>query len=345
MTSLNNKTHNDRNLDIKGKFLVIGCGSIGKRHIKNLLYLGIKNIIAFDTRNDRLREMNKEFKIETFARLENALADGVNFVLICTPTSLHIPNALLAARKGCHLFIEKPLSDSLNGIDELIKEVEHKNLITLVACNYRFHPGLQKVKKILKEGIVGNVLSVRAQYGQYLPDCRPWEDYRLIYSAYRCLGGGIILDRIHELDYLRWLFGEVKEIFCLGGHFSKLEIDTEDIAEIILQFENGAVASVHLDYVRRTYDCSLEIIGEQGIIQWCYQDNNLRWYTSTKSKWEAIQWKNYNGNEMYIEEMRHFLRILSGKEESIQDIKEGKKVLEIALAAKRSMEKRKIITL
>lgn len=330
---------------LKKKFVVIGCGSIGKRHLKNLIDLGTKDIIAVDTAEDRIEEVEKEFGIRAYTELKIALTNKVNVAVICTPTSLHVPIALTLAKEKCHLFIEKPLSHSLDGVEELINEIERHKLYTMVGCNFRFHLGLRKIKALLQKGTIGNVLTARAQYGQYLPDCHPWEDYRQVYSAQHYLGGGVILDRIHEIDYMRWLLGEVKEIFCLAGHLSQLEINTEDTAEMLLQFVNGIIASIHLDYVRRTYDCSLEIVGDQGIIQWNYQDHKVRWYTPAVSKWETYQWDNYSGNEMYVEEMQHFLRVLSGKEKSEQDVRNGKRILEIALAAKRSAENGEIITL
>ena len=343
MTISKDTTHKGNNFDFKGKFLVIGCGSIGKRHIHNLLNIGIKNIVAVDIQRDCLIDVQKEFKIDVSSRLETALDTGVKAALICTPPASHISNALLAADVGSHLFIEKPLSNSLNGVDELIRKVKKNNLVTLVGCNYRFHPGIQRVKSLLQTNEIGDVISARAHFGQSLPAWHPWEDYRNGYSAQKTLGGGVTLDRIHEFDYLCWLLNDVKEVFSFTDHLSKLEIDTEDISEVLLRFYNGAIASIHLDYIRPIYECSLDILGEEGIIQWNSQDNYIKCYTVKKMKWEIIKWEDYDENAMYIEEMRHFLRVLNGDEESINDVSNGKKTLQIALAAKDSAKKGKVI--
>jgi predicted dehydrogenase len=189
------------------------------------------------------------------------------------------------------------------------------------------------------------MVSARAQFGQYLPDWHPWEDYRKGYSAQRGLGGGVVLDRIHELDYLTWLMGDATAVTALVGHLSHLEIDTEDTAEILLQFANGAFGSVHLDYVRRSYDCALEVIGDQGTIQWCYQDHEVRWQTAGKASWETHRWPDYDGNAMYVEEMRHFLRALAGKEAPVLNLVAATRVIRLAQAAKLAGATRTWITL
>jgi len=178
--------------------------------------------------------------------------------------------------------------------------------------------------------------SARAQFGQYLPDWHPWEDYRHGYSARQDLGGGVVLDRIHEIDYLRWLFGEITEVYAMIGHCSSLEIDTEDTAEMLLRFRSGGFGSIHVDYVRRPYDCSFSATGEEGMIEWCYQDHVVSWYGTSDCTWHRMEWPAYAVNQMYLDEMRHFLQVVSGEAQSECDIQEGRRVLELALAAKDS---------
>lgn len=327
------------------RFLVIGCGSIGKRHLTNLKRLGVTQISAFDVRTDRRREIEERFDVPTFDNLDNAFKAGAGAALVCTPTRLHLEHALLAVSAGCHLFIEKPVAEELEGLDRLSAEIAHRNLSTLVGCNFRFHPGLRRIKSLLTEQAIGTVVSARAQFGQYLPDWHPWEDYRQGYSAQRCLGGGVVLDRIHELDYIRWLLGEITEVYALMGHLSHLEVDVEDTAEILLRFVSGAYGSVHLDYVRRTYDCSLEIIGDCGTIQWRYQDHSVHWYCAQEEVWHVVQTPKYDGNDMYIAELAHFLRVLRGEEASQQNLAEATRVLAIALAAKQSARESRMVTL
>lgn len=325
------------------RFLVIGCGSIGQRHLRNLRRLGVEDILAMEVRKERRQEVEKQFGVPVFADLHSALGREPQVALVCTPTNFHLENALAAAGAGCHLFIEKPLAGSLSGLPELLAEIERRHLLTLVGCNFRFHPGLLHVKALLETGGIGTVVAARAQFGQYLPDWHPWEDYHQGYSAQRVLGGGVVLDRIHELDYLRWLLGDINEVCAMVGHLSHLELDTEDTAEILVRFVSGGFGSIHLDYVRRTYDCRLEIIGDAGTIQWCYQENFVRWYLALEGLCHSLEWPLYDGNEMYLEEMRHFLRVLQGQEPSKQDAVEGARVLALALAVLKAASERRVI--
>ncbi len=326
--------------------LVVGCGSIGKRHIRNLKALRAGDIIAHDLRPERCREVEREYGVKAYTNLEEALAQKADVALICTPTSLHIPPALSAARNGCHLFIEKPLSHSLEGVDELLEVVAEKGLVTLVGCNMRFHHGIAKMKELLKKESIGRVLCARVQAGQYLPDWHPWEDYRQGYSANMSLGGGVILDGVHEIDYITWFLGEVSQVVCFSGRLSSLEIDTEDTAEILMRFKSGAMAEVHLDYIQRAYGRSCQIIGEEGTILWDFNDKQVKLYSARTKEWQLFpEEPGYDINQMYIEEMKHFIQCLEGKAKPMQDINAGKRILEITLAAKESTRTGKVINL
>jgi len=326
--------------------LVVGCGSIGKRHIHNLKALNAGEIIAYDLTPQRRREVEQEYGVKTYDSLEEALTPRPEVALICTPTSLHISAALSAAEKGCHLFIEKPLSNSLDGVDELLEIVDQKGLLTLIGCNLRFHPGIALMKELLDKNSVGRVICARVQAGQYLPDWHPWEDYRHGYSANMSLGGGAILDGVHQIDYIRWFLGEVGQVFCFAGKFSSLEIDTEDMAEMLLRFKSGAIAEVHLDYIQRFYGHSCQIIGEEGTILWDINEKQVKLYSARTKEWSVFpEEANYDINQMYVEEMKHFIQCLQREAKPMQDMKTGKKVLEIALAAKESAATGKIINL
>ena len=283
----------------------------------------------------RLSMVRKKYGIQTCPNLECALKHDFGAALVCTPTSTHIPIALKVLKHGTHLFIEKPISHNLKGVDELIEHARKRKLVVYVGYNLRFHAGLMLVKKMLTRGEIGEVLSARAEFGQYLPDWRPWQDYRRSYSARRRLGGGIILEASHELDYLRWLLGEVEEVSCIAGKLSHLEVDIEDNAEILLKFRSGAIAGVHIDFTRRDFSRNCEIRGEEGSIIWNYPDRFVKAYSARSKRWRTF---NVGGerNEMYVREMRHFLRCVRGKEKPLVDEVDGKKALEIVLAAKKS---------
>jgi predicted dehydrogenase len=328
------------------RFLVVGCGSIGERHIRNLMALQAVEIAACDSRRDRLIKVRQEYGVEeTYTDLKQALSKNVNAVLVCTPTALHVPVASAVVNNCCHVFIEKPLSHNLDGVDELIERANERNLVVMIGFNLRFHPNLQRIKKLLNEERIGKIICARVQIGQYLPDWHPREDYRKSYSAQRALGGGVILDAVHELDYIRWFLGDVKEVFCYADKLSALEIDTEDIAEIILRFETRAIAEIHMDYVQRSYSRSCQLIGDEGTIIWNFNENRVKLYSAEDKRWQTFPEVNFDHNETYVQEMKHFIQCVIGDEKPPVNGLEGKRVLEIALAAKRSAETGLVIKL
>jgi predicted dehydrogenase len=319
------------------RFVVVGCGSIGKRHMTNLRALGVTEVFACDLRSERRAEVKALLGVETLASFDDIWVAKPDVVLIASPTALHMPFALEAAKRRVHLFVEKPLASAWDGVERLIELTRHNDLVLLVGCNMRFHPGLIIVKRLLAEQAVGRVIAARVEAGQYLPDWHPWEDYRQSYSAHANLGGGVILDVIHEIDYIRWLMGEVMGVFCLAGKLSHLEIDTEDYAALLLRFESGAIGEVHLDYIQRAYSRSCQIIGEQGTIHWNYVAGQVRWYSALRNDWQCFDNPaGWDPNDMYLDEMRHFVDCLARRAVPEQDLLEAARVLSIALAAKAS---------
>lgn len=330
----------------KHRIVVVGCGSIGRRHIRNLNALGVGDIIGCDISQQRLSEVEQEYGVKAYNNIEDALEHKPDVAFICTPTSRHIAPALSAAKSGCHLFIEKPLSHSLDGVNELIETISGRGLVAMVGCNMRFHPAIALIKELLDRKSIGRVVSARLQCGQYLPQRHPWQDYRQGYAAKQELGGGVILDGIHEIDYIGWLLGDISQVFCFSGRLSSLEINTEDTAEILLKFGSGAIAEVHLDYVQRAYSRSCQIIGEEGTIQWDFSQGQVKLYSAESGKWQRFRQKpDYDINDMYIEEIKHFLQCVSDKTRPMQNISSAKKVLEIALAAKEANKSGRVVSL
>jgi len=290
----------------KRKYFVIGCGSIAKRHIRNLIELDCKDIIAYDPRADRRKEAEA-----LGARAVKSVCEGYALrpqaVLVMTPTGMHLKDCLEAVRNNCDVFVEKPVAHASRGIGELIKLVRQKKRVFLAGCNLRFHPGLKKVKKTLESGALGKIWYIRAQSGRYLPDWHPWEDYRKSYSANRSLGGGILLDGVHEIDYIQWLNGRIKSVSAIVKKLSRLEIDTEDMVELIFEFENGSVGSVHLDYLQRVSSRGCQVYGENGSIVWSFPNKTVQIYSVKTGKWSTYKDPaGFDYNQTYIDEMRYF---------------------------------------
>lgn len=327
------------------KILIIGGGSIGQRHLKNLLFLGYKNISLVETSPERAEDLAKKFNLKFFSSAKEALEkEKFQTVFVCAPTVYHLQSAAMAAKAGCDLFVEKPLSHNLDGVEKLVKTVKEKKLITMVGSNWKFYPLFQKMKELLTNGAIGRVFSARCQFGQYLPDWHPEEDYRRGYSANKKLGGGILLDS-HEFDYLTWFMGEAVKLSCLSIHSGLLETDTEDAAEIILEFKSGAIGEIHLDYLQRFYQRNFEFFGSEGTIKWDFASRKVILQNKNNGQQEFPLAPDYDLNDMYIEEAKHFLDSVEQRKETIAPVDFGAKVLRLIMAAKESSAQNKTISL
>ncbi|HSD82466.1 MAG TPA: Gfo/Idh/MocA family oxidoreductase, partial [Anaerolineae bacterium] len=278
--------------------------------------------------------------------LEEALAAQPEAVLITNPALLHIETALTMARQGTHLFIEKPLSNTLDGIDELMELCSRSSRVLMVGYNFRFYEPLQKIQAVLSAGEIGRILSIQARVGQYLPNWRSNKDYRQGVSARKELGGGVVLELSHELDYVRWLVGEVKAVSAQAGHLSDLEIDVEDTAEIILEFENGAFGSIHMDMVDRAATRTCRIVGTDGTLTWDGPTHEVRIYSAARDAWSELHpASKIDPNTMYLAELQHFFECIREKRMPVISAADGRRVLEIALAVRQSAQERRTISL
>jgi len=322
--------------------LVIGGGSIGQRHLRNLLTVPGLTVEAC-TRN---AAVGSTLGVRTYRALADAWESRPAAAVIANVTNEHVPTALAAAERGCHLLIEKPLSHALEGIAELKEARDRRKLIVLVGCNMRFHPALRAVKQALDEKAVGRVLAVEAHCGSYLPDWRPGRDYRTSYSAREAQGGGVVLDLIHEIDYLYWLFGEVRAVAAFVDKRSALDLDCEDVADILLRFECGLVAQVHLDYVQRPPTRGCRIVGEDGTLVW--NDGQGQVVRLKPGLPDRVLWATpvgYDRNDMYMDEARHFLDCIQSGSAPLIGLEDEEAVLRIALAAKTASREARVVVL
>jgi len=327
------------------KVLVVGSGSIGRRHLRNLITLGIRELAICDSQEERLAPVVDELKIPGFTSYEKALAESApDIVFVCTPPVFHLAQARQALLAGAHVFVEKPLSNTLEGVDDLIAEADSGNRVVRVGYNLRFHPGLLQIKQLLADGVIGRIFWAYIEFGQFLPDWRPWQDYRESYTARKDLGGGIIMDASHELDYAMWLLGTPSEVGCMAGKTSDLEMDVEDSATILLRFAGGTEAVIHVDCIQRTYSRFCKLVGELGTALWDYNDNQVRIFSSSNKKWENISYE-FEPNQMYLREVEDFLaKVVKGKTE-VTHLRHSRSVLAVALAARESAIDRKWVKL
>lgn len=334
--------------------LVVGLGGIGQRHVRNLRAL-LGPDIEIDAYRVRRRspvlterfevtkgaELEATYGVRSFDNLGGALAQRPSMAFICNPSSLHLEVAMAVAEAGCHLFIEKPLSASWDGVDALANLVEQRRLVALVGYQMRFHPCLRQLRALLQQRRIGSVLAVKAEIGEYLPGWHPYEDYRAIYASKRALGGGVVLSQIHEFDYLYWLFGLPRRVFALGGHLSNLEIDVEDVASILMEFVvDGRPVPVHLhqDYLQRPPARTCKVVGDQGTLVADFAALTVEVFDGANGPAEAYSFKGFERNQMFLDEIRHFLACVRGEQQPLVPVRDGAQSLRMALAARESME-------
>ncbi|NDJ77744.1 MAG: Gfo/Idh/MocA family oxidoreductase [Chloroflexi bacterium] len=336
------------------KVLFAGLGSIGQRHVRNLrAVMGDDvDILAFRRRGASpvlnpdmtVRPgavLEEEYNIRSFSDLDAALAEKPDAVFITNPNTLHMPVALAAAKAGAHLFIEKPISHTMEGMDQLRYLVERQNLTVFVAYQFRFHPGLQLIKRLIDEGRLGRIVHAHIVNGEYLPDWHPYEDYRETHPARKELGGGSLRIQTHEFDYALWLFGLPRRVYAVGGHLSHLDVNVEDSVSALLHCEyDGRPLPVHLhlDYVQRPPQRVCEVIGDAGKLYYDYYANTVEFHEHATRKKEVHHFDHFDRNQMFISEIEHFVACMRGEATSLIDLDEGIRSMQIALAADESLQ-------
>ena len=327
------------------KILVIGFGSIGKRHVENLLNNTNHEIIIL-TKRQNLNLLKKK-RIKIYDTLEACLSQQPKIGFITNETAYHIPIAIKLAKAGLDLFIEKPLSDSMKGIITLQSIVKQKKLIVLMGCQLRFHPCIKKIKSLIEQEKIGKIISAQVQNCSYLPDFHPWEDYKKSYAARKDLGGGVILTQIHEIDYMYWFFQEVENVVSMSGKLSDLDVTVEDYAASLLKFKNNVVGEIHLDYFQKPNFKSCKIRGTKGEIYWDSDNNGVNIYNIKKNKWETKFETGFSNNidtySSYLEEIKHFMRCVKKRKETINNLEQGIATLKIALAIKKASKIKKSV--
>ncbi|HYC48262.1 MAG TPA: Gfo/Idh/MocA family oxidoreductase [Burkholderiales bacterium] len=321
------------------KLLVVGCGSIGRRHAGHAV--AIAEVAVVDAVAERARACAQAIGGRAFERLDDALAWGPQAVVVATPHRTHLDVARGAIDAGADVLIEKPLSHGLEGIEAFLEQLERRGRRAFVVCNMRFHPGPAALKQALPR--VGRPLFARAHVGNFLPSMRPGRDYRELYAARRAEGGGVVLDAVHEIDYLSWLFGGVASVACQAAKLSDLDLDVEDHALLTLKHESGVAASAELDYLRPRKSRGCEVIGTDGVLVW-HSDGkepercDVRFFASGGTHWESVvEISAVDTAEPYRRLMQGFVQELErpGSAELLT-ARDGATVLSVALAALRS---------
>lgn len=328
------------------KTLIAGLGSIGRRHLRNLVTLGEPDLVLLRSHRASLPEDELAgYLVET--DLQEALRKHQpQAVIVANPTALHLDVAIPAARNGCAILLEKPITSSLRGVQVLEGAVKNTGARVLMGFQLRFHPALLRVQQLLRDDAIGRIISAHVHFGEYLPAWHPWEDYRRGYAARADLGGGVLLTQCHALDYLPWLAGDPESLSALVGKWSDLEVDVDDTAELVMKLKGGGVGTIHLDYAQQPPSHQVVIEGTRGSIQCDLLTGSVRVYRAGESKWEdfpiPLGWER---NTMFLEEMKHFLAVARREVEPACTLEDGVKVMRLIEAAKLSSKSGRVVSL
>ncbi|WP_336315617.1 Gfo/Idh/MocA family oxidoreductase [Stutzerimonas stutzeri] len=324
-------------------YLVVGSGSIARRHIANIKALFSQATVGCVSASGRELSLEEVGADIVYASIEEALSAEPMLAIIASPAPLHVDQAATFLRTGIPVLIEKPLSDSLESFARAGEVLLANSTKIEVAYNLRFMPSAIRLKALLDEQILGRIHSVSIEVGQYLPDWRPATDYRENVSARKELGGGVLLELSHELDYLTWLFGTFNSIYCVASNSGTLDVDVEDSAHAILSREDGLVASVHLDFLQRVPTRICKIIGESGTLVWNLLQNSILLGTANNSEDIIFSDPNYNRNDMYLEEISHFVKVAVGERMPQVSIYQALDTLRLIEALRHSSVTRKVV--
>jgi len=325
------------------RVLVCGAGSIGRRHITNLLSLGAV-VSVWRARSELLNEVSQEFPVKVFDNLSNAIAEA-EAVVVATATDQHIAITTEALNAGRALFIEKPISHDWRGVDRLCSLVEGK--IIEVGCQFRAHPNLIALAQKLCKTEEGRPLTYRLAMGQRLDVWRPAQDYQAGYSADSSRGGGALFDLIHQIDIALWLFGPVVEVYAVLDNIGDLNIKGDDVTNLLLTHKSGVTGHIQLDMASPVYRCEVEVMTSNALINWSNAQGVLQ-----QRKADGISIivdsvpDGFVRNDLFLMHMVHFLRRLDNPLiPPLCAFEDGVAALKVALGARKSNLLRKMVTI
>ena len=323
--------------------LIVGTGSVGKRHARNLSDLGC-TVSCVDPRGDRLDEITREgVRLKSvFTSLEEAFdtEDTLDGVVVGSPTSFHVDQSIAALERGKPVLLEKPVSPDLSSGLNLRSAVHETKVPLLLGYTWRWWPPLLKVKDLIGQHAIGQLRHVKFTMAAHLADWHPWEQYQDFFMASKTLGGGALLDESHWLDLMLWFFGVPHKLFAKIEKISDLEIETDDNVDILVYYPNDMRVSLHLDLYARPHEKTIQFVGEKGTLIW--EPNRIKIGKETDPNWDIEEF-DCDRNDMFVEVAKEFLNVLSGGSVETCTIEDGVRVLNLIEAARISSRQEKTV--
>ena len=329
--------------------LFVGLGSVGQRHLRNLReLLGTSvRVSAFRVRRESTEltdemtavpggDVESAYGVEVHTSLESALAEEPDIAVVANPTSLHVPAARAALEAGCDVMIEKPLSHTDAGVDGLATRARQLGRIGLVAYQLRFHPCVKRLIDLVESAELGFLYGAHVEVSEYLPGFHPYEDYRRMYASRSDLGGGATVTQIHEIDLIHRIFGRPERVWSVGGRLSELDIDVEDSATSLLKYRRGDglpfAVQLHQDFLGRPPRRMFSVWGSRGRAVMDLRSGSLDLVATDGSTARLVECSNYPRNQLFVDELAHFLDCVRTRRDPCVSLEEGAASLRLALA-------------
>lgn len=325
------------------RLLVIGAGSAGRRHARNLGGLGA-TIACFDPRADRREEALRELgTVEVFDDLDRALAASWSGAVIASPPSFHVDQAIQCLERGIPLLLEKPVAPDLRSALRLREAASRHSIPVLLGYTYRWWPPLLHLRERIRANVVGPLRHARFVMSAHLADWHPWERYQDFFMASRELGGGALLDESHFIDLMHWLFGAPEAVAGYVEHISTLDISTDDNVDVIARYPDGLRVTIHLDLFGRPHQRSIAVVGEGGSLECLFDPNLVR--ESVTGREAATMTFDCERNDMFLAEAREFLNALNNRGDRSCSLEDGVNVLRSVEAIRRSSDEQRTVRL
>jgi predicted dehydrogenase len=318
------------------RILVVGAGSVGRRHLRNFASLGCR-VATMDPRSDRLLEAATQVDLALATdRLPELSGEHFDGVVIASPPKYHVAQALLALQGRVPVLLEKPPSLTIDEALELEREVA-KGVPLVLGYTYRWWPALRAFRDRLKTADLGRALHARFHLSAQLADWHPWERYQDFFMASRELGGGALLDESHFVDLMLWMFGMPDSVFARVEKLSGLEIDTDDNVDLLAVYGQGLRVSIHLDLYGRPHERFISVTGDRGTLRWSFDPSQIQFSASEASNWDT---ESFSGerNDMFLACAREFIEVVEGRRAPTCTAADGVAVMRVVEACRASSD-------
>ena len=295
------------------KVAVIGLGNISKRHRKNIKHIYPDAKVYAVSSSGRIPKEPVSDSDEVIESVEGLLAVNIDYAIIASPATFHCEHAIRLIQANIPVLIEKPITASSNDLEKLSRSILKFNGVVAVAYCLRYLPSTLLMKDLLENNAVGDIYNVFIDTGEYLPSWRPKINYTDSVSASKKLGGGVLLELSHDIDYLKWLLGSLNVEFSTLRKSKELGLEVEDLADVMLSTSSGAICNLHLDFLQKSAKRSCSILGSEGRLDWDLISNSIRFSNLTEEKilYSAPE---FDKNLMYLDMILDFENMLESKE-------------------------------